>query len=91
LDIILCGICYKNFSFNTGALAVHAETHGSQFGGNGKGKRKCTQCTDFEGDRTRLLMHMRAKHTKERLFKCKECNVSFATCAAKNNYEKNKH
>jgi len=76
-----CGDCSKRFS-NAGSLIVHSEQHGEK-----TGKMKCPLC-HLSGTRTSLLSHIRAKHTKEKLFSCAFCQQLFTTCTNKKKHEK---
>jgi len=76
-----CGDCSKRFS-NAGSLLVHSEQHEER-----TGKKKCPLC-HLSGTRTSLLSHIRAKHTKEKLFSCAFCQQLFTTCTNKKKHEK---
>jgi len=76
-----CSECFKRFS-NAGSLLVHSEQHEEK-----TGKKKCPLC-HLSGTRTSLLSHIRAKHTKEKLFSCAFCQQLFTTCTSKKKHEK---
>jgi hypothetical protein len=76
-----CHDCTKRFS-NAGSLLIHSEEHEKK-----TWKKKCPMC-NVTGTRLSLLSHIRAKHTKEKLFSCAFCKQLFTTCAYKNRHEK---
>lgn len=73
-----CSQCERGFT-NSASLASHIE---SKHTTNGK-KLRCTfpLCTHL-ATKANLTRHMRAKHTKEELFECDECCMSFCTHSA---------
>jgi len=78
------GNCHRSFTC-AAPLVAHLEKHRIE----NRNKINCPYANcDFSSRRNGLTTHIRAKHTKELLFKCDHCSTQFHTMNAKSAHEK---